>query len=281
MVTETKIHPLVEQYFRVDRMPHLACPGCGIGMVMKYTLQAVDELGIDPQKFAWLTGVGCSSRLPYAVWKGDCIDATHGRPLAMATGLKLSRPDLNVLVYTGDGDCLSIGGNHFIHACRRNVPVTVVMFNNQIYGMTGGQIAPTTPLGYETQTSPYGGIEEPFDGAKLAATAGATYSCRWTAFQPKRITDSIKKGLSSNGFSYIEVFSPCPTQFGRYALKIGDPVQLAQWTQKHTIDIKKAESMTREELADKIVVGVYADIERPSLVERYSELCKKVQGAGI
>ncbi|MFC2013193.1 thiamine pyrophosphate-dependent enzyme [Chloroflexota bacterium] len=147
MVTETKIHPLVEKYFRIDRMPHLACPGCGIGMVMQYTLMSVDELGIDPEKFAWVTGVGCSSRLPYAVWKGDCVDATHGRPMAMATGLKLARPELTVLVYTGDGDCLSIGGNHFIHACRRNVPVTVVMFNNQIYGMTGGQVAPTTPRG--------------------------------------------------------------------------------------------------------------------------------------
>ena len=147
--------------------------------------------------------------------------------------------------------------------------------------MTGGQVAPTTPVGYETQTTPYGGLEEPFDGAKLAATAGAAYSCRWTAFQPKRITDSIKKGLTNNSFSYIEVFSPCPTQFGRYALKIGDPVELAKWTQKHTVDVKKAETMTKEELADKIVVGVYADTKKRNLVDGYAELFNKVQGAGV
>jgi len=277
VVTETKVHPLVEKYFRIDRMPHLACPGCGIGMVMQYTLMAIDELGIDPVKFAWVTGVGCSSRLRYAVWKGDCIDATHGRPLAMATGLKLARPDLTVMVYTGDGDCLSIGGNHFIHACRRNVPITVVMFNNQIYGMTGGQTAPTTPTGYETQTTPYGNIEEPFDGCKLAAAAGAAYSCRWTVFQPKRIANSLKKGLTKNGLSYIEVFSPCPTQFGRYALKMGDPVKLAMWTQENTVDLKKAETMTKDELKDKIVVGEYVDTEAPSLVDRYAELFEKVK----
>ncbi len=277
METAEKIHPLVEKYFRIDRMPHLACPGCGIGMVMKYTLMAIDEIGIDPVKLAWVTGVGCSSRLPYTTWMGDCIDATHGRPLAMATGLKLARPDLTVMVYTGDGDCLSIGGNHFIHACRRNVPMTVVMFNNQIYGMTGGQVAPTTPVGYETQTTPYGAIEEPFDGCKLAAAAGAAYSCRWTVFQPKRIVSSLKKGLSGNGFSYIEVFSPCPTQFGRYALKMGDPVKLAMWTQENTVGLKKAETMSKDELKDKIVVGEYADTEAPSLVDRYAELFEKVK----
>jgi 2-oxoglutarate ferredoxin oxidoreductase subunit beta len=146
--------------------------------------------------------------------------------------------------------------------------------------MTGGQIAPTTPVGYETQTSPYGGIEEPFDGAKLAAAAGAAYSCRWTAFQPRRVASSIKKGLTKNGFAYIEVFSPCPTQFGRYALKLGDPVKLAMWTQEHTIDLKKAQTMTEDELRDKIVVGEYTDVERSSLVERYAKLFEKVKGAG-
>jgi 2-oxoglutarate ferredoxin oxidoreductase subunit beta len=278
VVTETKIHPLVEKYFRIDRMPHLACPGCGIGIVMNYTLKVIDELGIDPQKFTWVTGVGCSSRLPYATWLGDCIDATHGRALATATGLKLARPDLTVMVYTGDGDCLSIGGNHFIHACRRNVPVTVVMFNNMIYGMTGGQVAPTTPVGAETQTTPYGDIEEPFDGCKLATAAGAVYACRWTVFQPKRIMSSLKKGLQKNGLSYIEIFTPCPTQFGRYILKIGDPVKLAIWTKEQTVDLKKTETMTEEELKDKIIVGEYVDIEKPSLVDRYAELFEKVKG---
>ena len=273
-----KIHPLVEKYFRVDRMPHLACPGCGIGMVMQYTLIAIDELGIDPVKFAWVTGVGCSSRLPYATWKGDCIDATHGRPLAMATGLKLARPELTVMVYTGDGDCLSIGGNHFIHACRRNVPITVVMFNNQIYGMTGGQVSPTTPIGYETQTTPYGGIEEPFDGCKLAVAAGAVYVCRWIASQPKQIISSLKKGLTKNGFAYIEIMSPCPTQFGRYALKTGDPVELAMWFEEHTVTLEKAEIMTDEELKGKLKVGEFIDTERPSLVDQYAGLFDKVKG---
>lgn len=182
------------------------------------------------------------------------------------------------MVYTGDGDCLSIGGNHFIHACRRNVPITVVMFNNQIYGMTGGQVSPTTPVGYETQTTPYGGIEEPFDGCKLAVAAGAVYVCRWIASQPKQIISSLKKGLTKNGFAYIEIMSPCPTQFGRYALKIGDPVELTMWFGEHTVTLEKAEIMTDDELKGKIIVGEFIDTERPSLVDQYAGLFDKVKG---
>jgi len=155
------------------------------------------------------------------------------------------------------------------------------MFNNMIYGMTGGQVSPTTPVGAETQTTPYGDIEDPFDGCKLAAAAGATYVCRWTVFQPRRIVSSLKKGLGKNGFSYIEIFSPCPTQFGRYALKLGDPVKLAIWTSEHTVDLRKAETMTKDELKDKIVVGEYVDTEAPSLVDRYAELLEKVKGLSI
>ena len=273
-----KVHPLVEKYLRAERMPHVACPGCGIGTTLKYTLMAIDDLKLEPDKLAWVTGVGCSSRIPYATWKGDCIDATHGRALAMATGLKLARPELTVIVYTGDGDCAAIGGNHFIHACRRNIPVTVVMFNNKIYGMTGGQVAPTTPLGFETQTTPYGNIEDPFDMCQLAAAAGATYVARWAVFHPKQVISSIKKGFTKNGLAYIEVISPCITQLGRRVLKISEPVEVWKWLRARTVTLEKAKTMTMEELRDKSVIGEFVDVERPSLVERYKELIERCGG---
>lgn len=273
-----KTHPLAEKYLRVEMLPHRGCSGCGIGMLVKYTLMAFDELKVDPEKLAWVTGVGCSSRNVYSLWKGDNVDAVHGRALAVATGLKLARPELSVIVYTGDGDCLAIGGNQFIHACRRNIPLTVIMVNNQIYGMTGGQVAPTTPLDYNTMTTPYGCIETPFDGCKLAAAAGAVYVARWTVFQPKSVVSSIKKGMEKNGLSFIEVISPCPVQFGRYALKKGDPVELANWIRGQTVTSKKAETMAPEELTDKFVTGEFVDIKRTNLVEGYKKLIERCGG---
>jgi 2-oxoglutarate ferredoxin oxidoreductase subunit beta len=233
---------------------------------------------LTPENTVWVQGVGCSSRITYTLWKGDNIDAHHGRIFAVATGLKLSRPDLNFICFTGDGDCMSIGGNHFLHACRRNLDVTAIMFNNAIYGMTGGQVAPTTPMGAMTPTTPYGNIEDPMDSVQIAMAAGAAYVARWRSTDFRQIVGSIKKGIQTKGFSFIEILTQCPTQFGRYVLKTGDPVKILQWYKDHTVTLKKAEKMTPEELKGKMLIGEFAHrTDRTGVVERYWDMIKKIQ----
>ncbi len=278
---ERPIHPLVSKYLRHERMPHLACPGCGIGQVVHTTLIACDELGLTPENTVWVQGVGCSSRITYTLWKGDNIDAHHGRILAVATGMKLMRPDLNFICFTGDGDCASIGGNHFLHACRRNLDVTVLMFNNAIYGMTGGQVAPTSPVGARTITTPFGNIEDPMDTVKVAIAAGASYAARWRATDFKQLKNSIKKGVQTKGFSFIEILVQCPTQFGRYVLNTGDPSKIIEWYKENTVTLKKAEKMSPEKLKDKMLIGEFVHrTDRTGVVERYWDLVKKIQNEG-
>jgi 2-oxoglutarate ferredoxin oxidoreductase subunit beta len=278
---ERPIHPLVSKYLRIERMPHLACPGCGIGQVVHTTLIACDELGLTPENTVWVQGVGCSSRITYTLWKGDNIDAHHGRIFAVATGMKLSRPDLNFICFTGDGDCASIGGNHFLHACRRNLDVTALMFNNAIYGMTGGQVAPTSPVGARTMTTPFGNIEDPMDTVEVAIAAGASYAARWRATDFKQLKNSIKKGIQTKGFSFIEILVQCPTQFGRYVLNTGDPSKIIEWYKKNTVTLKKAEKMSPEKLKDKMLIGEFVHrTDRTGVVERYWDLVSKIQSEG-
>ncbi|NVM26736.1 MAG: 2-oxoacid:ferredoxin oxidoreductase subunit beta [Desulfobacterales bacterium] len=273
------MHPLVSKYLRLERMPHMACPGCGIGQVIHSTLIACDDLALTPENTVWVQGVGCSSRITYTLWKGDSIDAHHGRIFAVATGMKMSRPDLNFICFTGDGDCMAIGGNHFLHACRRNLDVTALMFNNAIYGMTGGQVAPTSPVGARTTTTPYGNIEDPLDTVNVAIAAGASYVARWRATDFKQLTKSIKKGIKTKGFSYIEILVQCPTQFGRYVLNTGDPAKIIEWYKENTVRLKKAEKMSPEQLKDKILIGEFAQRkDRTGIVERYWEMVKEIQG---
>lgn len=275
---ERPIHPLVSKYLRLERMPHLACPGCGIGQVVHATLIACDDLGLTPENTVWVQGVGCSSRITYTLWKGDSIDAHHGRVFAVATGMKLSRPDLNFICFTGDGDCAAIGGNHFLHACRRNLDVTALMFNNAIYGMTGGQVAPTSPVGARTTTTPYGNIEDPLDTVNVAIAAGASYVARWRATDFKQLINSIKKGIQTKGFSFIEILVQCPTQFGRYVLKTGDPGKIIKWYKENTLRLKKAEKMSPEQLKGKILIGEFAHRkDRTGIVERYWQMVKEAQ----
>lgn len=275
---ERPIHPLVSKYLRLERMPHLACPGCGIGQVVHATLIACDDLGLTPENTVWVQGVGCSSRITYTLWKGDSIDAHHGRIFAVATGMKLSRPDLNFICFTGDGDCAAIGGNHFLHACRRNLDVTALMFNNAIYGMTGGQVAPTSPVGARTTTTPYGNIEDPMDTVDVAIAAGASYVARWRATDFKQLINSIKKGIQTRGFSFIEILVQCPTQFGRYVLKTDDPRKIIKWYKKNTVRLKKAEKMSPEQLKGKMLIGEFAHRkDRTGIVERYWQMVKEVQ----
>ena len=201
-------------WYRQDRLPHIYCAGCGNGTIINCTLGAVEEMGWKKEDTVFVSGIGCSSRAPGYILT-DSLHTTHGRALAFATGVKLAAPRLHVIVFTGDGDLAAIGGNHFIHACRRNVDMTVICMNNQIYGMTGGQGSPTTPRGALTSTTPYGASEPAFDLTELAVAAGANYVARWTTYHVKELTRAIKVGLETPGFSFIEVRAQCPTNFGR------------------------------------------------------------------
>jgi 2-oxoglutarate ferredoxin oxidoreductase subunit beta len=277
-----RVHPLVEKYLRLDRMPHMACPGCGIGNVIHCVLQVMDEMGLGPADTVWVQGVGCSSRITYSRYKGDNVDAHHGRIYAVATGLKMARPDMNFILFSGDGDSGAIGGNHFIHACRRNLDVTVLMFNNGIYGMTGGQVAPTTPRGGTTTTTPYGNLEDPFDMCRLAEAAGATYVARWTSL-PKhynQVVRSIKAGIENKGFSYIEIVVPCTTQFGRYVLKTEEMAKNIEWIEGHCLSERQMGALSAEEREGKVAVGEFVRRARVGIVERYWGLVGKVGGEG-
>jgi 2-oxoglutarate/2-oxoacid ferredoxin oxidoreductase subunit beta len=217
----------VKMYLREWAMPHVLCPGCAHGIVLRSFLTAVDQLQLDQDKLAMVAGIGCSSRLVGYV--DFCtLHGTHGRAPAFATGLKLARPDLKVVVVTGDGDALAIGGNHLIHAARRNIDITVLLLNNSIYGMTGGQVAPTTPEGAIASTTPSGNTEPNFDACKLLIGAGASFVARVLAANPMDMTKVMADALSHPGFSFIEVISDCPEYFGRYN-KVGGGAEMLTW----------------------------------------------------
>jgi len=215
------MHPLGEKYLRKTALPTLFCSGCGDGTVLNAMIHVLDEMG-GTDKFAFVSGIGCSSWIPVMI-NADVLHTLHGRAIAVATGLKLAMPEKNVVVFTGDGDCMGIGGNHLIHAARRNLDITVVMINNYIYGMTGGQTSPTTPKASKTKTSPYGNPEEPFDAAKLVTGAGGTFVARETAAQPRRIRKTLTAAIEHQGFSFLEVMAQCPTQAGRNIYGKGSP----------------------------------------------------------
>jgi 2-oxoglutarate ferredoxin oxidoreductase subunit beta len=217
----------VKKYLREWAMPHVLCPGCAHGIVFRSFLEAVDQLQLDQDKVAMVAGIGCSSRL--AGYADFCtLHGTHGRAPAFATGLKLARPELNVVVVTGDGDGLAIGGNHLIHAARRNIDMTVMLLNNSIYGMTGGQAAPTTPEGAIASTTPAGNTEASFDACQLLMGAGASFVARVLAATPIEMTKVMTEAMSHPGFSFIEVVSDCPEYFGRYN-NAGGGAEMLTW----------------------------------------------------
>jgi len=199
-----------DKYIRFQ--PSAFCSGCGDGIVLNCFVRALDELGVQQDKVLCVSGIGCAAWIPSPNFLGDTLHTTHGRALAFATGAKVFNGDLVTVVFTGDGDGAGIGGNHLIHAARRNIDITTILVNNMSYAMTGGQIAPTTLHGERTVTSPYGNPENPFNLTELAAAAGATYVARWTTYHVVELTRSIKEALSHRGFSFIEVLSQCPTQ---------------------------------------------------------------------
>ena len=217
---------LYEEYIKTDSLPTLFCPGCGNGIIQIAAIHAIDKLKIR-NDVACVSGIGCSSWIP-CYFKLDVMHTLHGRAIAFAEGLKLARPDKKILVFTGDGDCLAIGGNHLLHAARRNIDITVIMVNNYIYGMTGGQKSPTTPKGAKTKTSPRGSADEVIDGCGLAASMGAGHVARWTTAHPLQLEKAIIDGLEHCGFSFIEVLSQCPVQAGKNIYGKKDAVSIME-----------------------------------------------------
>lgn len=257
---------------RMD-FPNVWCPGCGIGIVLGALIRAIDSLEIPKDDIALVSGIGCTARVPAYV-DFNTLHTTHGRPIAFATGVKLSNPKLKVIVMSGDGDLLAIGGNHFIHACRRNIDMTVILVNNYIYGMTGGQYSPTTPIGKKAATAPHLTIEQPFDTCKLAISSGATYVARGTVYHASQLATLIEKGLQKKGFSVIEAMSNCETQYGRINRE-GTAVRMIQKMKDLAVPVSKADSMTPEELENKYIIGTLHNIERPEYVERYQAIIDK------
>jgi 2-oxoglutarate ferredoxin oxidoreductase subunit beta len=258
------------KYLRKDRLPNIFCAGCGNGIVMNTFFNGMEMAEINMDEVVMVSGIGCSSRIPGYV-KCDSLHTTHGRPISFATGVKLANPDLNVVVFSGDGDAAAIGGNHLIHGARRNIDLTVICINNSIYGMTGGQISPTSPQGSFGTTAPYGSLENPFDLSKLVTAAGASYVARWTTAHPLQLSSAIKKGLKNKGFSFIEVISQCPTYFGRKN-RMRSPIEMMQWMKEQSVVKRKADRMDESELEGKIIVGDFQKKEATEFTERICQL---------
>jgi 2-oxoglutarate ferredoxin oxidoreductase subunit beta len=246
----------MEKYIRPGVTSTPFCPGCGHGILMGLLLRAVDELQMDMNKMLFVSGIGCAAWIPSPHFDGDTLHTLHGRALAFATGAKLVNPDLCVMVVSGDGDLSSIGGNHLIHAARRDIDIKVICANNMIYGMTGGQVASTTPAGKKTATTMQGNPYRPFDLTRLVAAAGASYVAKYSVTQPVALIRSIKKAIQHVGFSFIEVLSPCPTQFGRRN-RLDRPEDLIRDLREKCILLEEAEDMSEEELAERIVTGEF------------------------
>lgn len=251
---EKKEKNRVLKYLRQELLPTTFCAGCGCGTVLNTFIHAVDQLGINPRELVFVTGIGCSSWIPSPYFKGDTLHTTHGRPLAFATGVKVMRPDLKVVVIAGDGDLAGIGGNHLIHAARRNIDISVFMVNNWNYGMTGGQVSPTTPFGVPTTTTPYKNVEHPLQAAELVAAAGAGYVSRWTTYHVFPLLKSIKEAMQFKGFSFVEIISQCPVSYGKL-VNMRKATEFLHFYKDHSVNVQKAKEMSDEELEGKIVVG--------------------------
>ena len=265
---------LIEKYMRSQNLPHIWCPGCGHGILMRNVVQAIDNLGLDHDKVVIVSGIGCSSRAA-GYLDFNTIHTTHGRAIAFATGIKLANPELEVIVLAGDGDISAIGGNHLIHAARRNVGLTVVVFNNNIYGMTGGQYSPTTPKGEFGTTAPYGIIDRSFNIAELAHGAGASYAARGSAYHVQQTTAYIQQGILHKGFSIIDCASVCPTYYGRKNKK-GSAVDMMKWQKENAVMQEQAVKMTPEELQGKLIIGVLAHNNYPEFTVEYQKIIDRL-----
>lgn len=265
----------VEDFLRMDRIPHIWCPGCGIGTVVTSFVEAIRKSEIDLDKLVVVSGIGCAGRVAGYI-KLDSFHTTHGRAIPFATGLKLANPELKVVVFSGDGDIAGIGGNHLIHAARRNIDLTVICVNNFNYAMTGGQVAATTPTGANASTAPYGNHEFSFNLPYLVEAAGASYVARWTALHLRRVTKSIQEGLQKRGFSFIEVITPCVTLYARRN-RLGQGLDLLKYYYDNS-DIQHGANTKDLEIKfqGKLIVGKFVDKEKPTFLDNMNEHLLKV-----
>jgi 2-oxoglutarate ferredoxin oxidoreductase subunit beta len=271
-----EVTKLIHEYLRHDKkFPHVWCPGCGIGIMLGALIRAIDRIGYQKDEIVLVSGIGCSGRLPVYV-DFNTLHTTHGRALAFATGVKLAKPSLKVIVVMGDGDAVAIGGNHFIHAARRNIDVTAIIVNNSIYGMTGGQYSPTTPYGMRSATTVYSNIEQDFRISELAVTAGAVFVGRGTVYHAKLLDSLMEKALLKPGFSVVEVIAHCHTQYGRQN-RLGSAVEMMEWQRDHALPVEKAAKMKPEELKDKILIGVLVDKELPVYQDEYEKVRERAK----
>lgn len=259
------------------KFPNVWCSGCGIGIVMGALIRAIDRMGLDKNEVAVISGIGCTGRMPVYL-DFNTMHTTHGRALAFATGLKLAQPNMKVIVVMGDGDALAIGGNHFIHSARRNIDLTAIVVNNSIYGMTGGQYSPTTPLDSRATTAPYGNIEQPLPVCELAMAAGASFVARTTVYHAVELDRYIEQAVRKVGFSLVETVSYCHTTFGRIN-KLGSAVDMMRRLKENSATLAAAEKMTPEERSKKIVRGVVCDLEKPEYCAMYDEVISRAQAS--
>ena len=266
----------IEKYLRQDRLPHIWCAGCGIGLAVECFLKAIDRAEIDPDQTALVSGIGCTGRVAGYV-RLDSFHTTHGRAIPFATGLKLGNPELNVVVFSGDGDLAAIGGNHLIHAARRNIGMTVICVNNFNYGMTGGQVGPTTPLEARTTTTRYGCFEAPFNLPYLLAASGASYVARWTAIHLRQLERGIAEAMTRPGFSFIEVICPCPPIYGRMNKEPEGLDSMRYYQEKSTIRNGADPVETEIGLKGPIVVGKFVDKECPTLCDHLRQISDRAK----
>lgn len=267
----------VESLLRMDRMPHIWCPGCGIGTTVNCFARALEQSKVDLDKTAIVSGIGCTGRVA-GYLNLDSFHTTHGRAIPFATGLKLANPDLKIVVYSGDGDLFAIGGNHFIHAARRNVDMTVICVNNLIYGMTGGQVAPTTPVTAKGTTYPYGSYDPPFNLPFLADSSGAVYVARWTVYHVRHVTKAIKEAILHRGFSFVEIISPCPTLYSRRN-RLGDGLDQMKFYQENS-EIRHGANTKDVDIdfQKKIIVGKFVERQRKTYRQLMNEHLSSVFG---
>jgi 2-oxoglutarate ferredoxin oxidoreductase subunit beta len=271
-----EVTKLIHKYLRHDKkFPHVWCPGCGIGIMLGALIRAIDRIGFEKDEIVLVSGIGCSGRLPVYV-DFNTLHTTHGRALTFATGVKLAKPSLKVIVIMGDGDAVAIGGNHFIHAARRNIDVASIILNNSIYGMTGGQSSPTTPYGMRSSTTIYSSIEQAFKISELAVTAGAVFVGRGTVYHAKLLDSLIEKAVLKPGFSVVEVIAHCHTQYGRQN-RLGTAVEMMEWQRDHAVTAEKAATMKPGELEDKVVIGVLVDKDLPVYQDEYEKIRERAK----
>ena len=268
---------IVHEYLRHDKkFPHVWCAGCSNGIVLGAIIRAIADMQLDRNDLIMVSGIGCSSRMPVYI-DLNTLHTLHGRAIAYATGVKMFKPHMKVIVVTGDGDCTAIGGNHLIHAARRNIDLSVILINNNIYGMTGGQSSPTTPHDAIATTAPYGNIEPDFNICNLAMGAGASFVARTTAFHTQEVQNYVKEAINHPGFSLLEVIAACPVIYGRLNKKGGAPEMMKEM-RDNSIPLTAYEKLPKEQIEGKVVRGILKKEVRAEFTEEYAKLCARVSG---